>query len=127
MRVAAFGLDLVLLAGAPLLLATALDFGTLLVVADPPVWLGTSFHVAQILGVGLFLARDADGASPGKRIFGLRLVRPDGTPGGLFASLVRNALLLIPIWNLVELASVLVPVGPRRPGDGIAGTILVEG
>jgi uncharacterized RDD family membrane protein YckC len=126
MRIAAFGIDLLLVAGVPLLLATILDFGTLLVVAEPPDWLGITFHGAQIVAVCLFLSRDAGGASPGKRIFGLHLVRRDGVPSGLVASVLRNALLLVPIWNLVELLVVLRGVGTRRPGDRVAGTYLVE-
>ena len=126
MRIAAFGIDLLLVAGAPLLLATILDFGTLLVVAEPPVWLGMAFRGAQIVAVILFLSRDAGGASPGKTIFGLHLVRRDGIPSGLVASVLRNALLLVPIWNLVELLAVLRGVGTRRPGDRVAGTYLVE-
>ena len=127
MRIAALGIDLLLLAGIPLLLTTILVFGTLLFVADPPSWLALAFHGAQLLAIGLFLCRDAGGASPGKRIFGLRLVRRHGFPGGLLASVLRNVLLLVPIWNIVELLAVLFPVGPRRPGDRIAGTTLVEG
>ncbi|MEO6324331.1 MAG: RDD family protein [Thermoanaerobaculia bacterium] len=125
LRLAAFGVDLLLLSGAPLLLATILDFATLLVVAEPPAWLAIAFHAAQLIAVGLFLCRDAGGASPGKKIVGLYLVGGDGIPSGLLASLVRNAALLLPIWNVVELWAVLQG-SVRRPGDRVAGTFLVE-
>jgi uncharacterized RDD family membrane protein YckC len=125
MRAAAFGVDLVLVAGGPLLVASALVFG-IAALAEKPAGLDDGFRAAQILAVLLFLARDAAGGSPGKKLFGLRLVRGDGTPAGLGASLLRNLLLLVPGWNLVEIVSVMRRRDGRRPGDRLARTALVE-
>jgi len=76
--------------------------------------------------VCLFLLRDADGGSPGKRLFGLRLIRRGGARAGPLQSLLRNVMLLVPGWNLIELASLIRREDGRRPGDRAAGTALVE-
>lgn len=125
-RVAAFGIDLLLLAGLPLLLTTGVVFAVLVAVPAAPAPLGELFHAAQILAVVLFLFRDSAGTSPGKKLFGLRLVLRDGTSAGPGASLVRNILLLMPLWNLLEIAALLRRANMRRPGDRLAGTFLVE-
>jgi len=125
-RAAAFGVDLVVLAGAPLLLATAIVFGTLLATPDPPPSLSLGFRVAQGVFLLLFLLRDAGGASPGKRLLGLRVVSVAGGRVGLWQSFVRNLPLAVPGWNLVEAAMVLRRGRPSRPGDRLAGTTVVE-
>jgi len=127
MRAAAFGVDLVLVAGGPLLVASALVFGIAVVAAEAPAGLDDGFRAAQVLGVLLFLVRDAPGGSLGKKLFGLRLILPAGAPSGLAASLVRNLLLLVPGWNLIEITSVIRRRDGRRPGDRLAQTTLVEG
>lgn len=124
MRGAALGIDLVLLAGVPLLTATVIVFAVLLVVEEPPVYLAVGFRIAQAAFVGAFLVRDARaGLSPGKRLLGLRVQTRRG-PATLGASLLRNATLLIPLWNVVEAVS-LIRRG-ERPGDRLAGTTVVE-
>lgn len=126
MRAAAFGVDLLLVAGGPLLVASAIVFGIAAVAEEPPVGLDEGFRAAQILAILLFLLRDAAGGSPGKKLFGLRLIRRGGTPAGPVASLARNLTLFVPIWNLVEIVSVIHRRDGRRPGDKLAGTTLVE-
>ena len=126
-RAAAFGIDLVLLAGGPLLVAAVIVFGLLLANPDPPRGLSLGFRAAQALFVVLFLARDAGPGSPGKRLLGLRVVVPGGTSRGLRASVLRNLPLLFPLWNLVEAVEVIRRGDGRRPGDRIAGTRVVEG
>ncbi len=124
MRGAALGIDLVLLAGGPLLAATVIVFAILLVVEEPPVYLAVGFRVAQAAFVLAFLLRDArPGLSPGKRLLGLRVETRAG-PATLWTSLLRNATLLIPLWNVVE-AVILIRRG-GRPGDRLAGTKVVE-
>ena len=125
-RGAAFGVDLLLLAGGPLLLAAAVVFAVLLATPDPPLVLGRAFRVAQAVFLLLFLGRDTGGGSPGKRLLGLRIVRVDGARVSLTTSLVRNLPLLVPVWNLVEAASVLRRRDGRRPGDRAARTAVVE-
>jgi uncharacterized RDD family membrane protein YckC len=94
--------------------------------AEVPAGLDDGFRAAQVLAVLLFVARDASGGSPGKKLFGLRLIRPGGAPAGLGGSVLRNLPLLVPGWNLVEIASVIRRRDGRRPGDRLAGTSLVE-
>ncbi|HQR46702.1 MAG TPA: RDD family protein [Thermoanaerobaculia bacterium] len=125
-RAAAYGVDLLLLAGGPLLLSTLVVVVVLLHTADPPPSLGTGFYAAQGLSALLFLLRDTGGGSPGKRLFGLRLVREGGRPVGVLASFIRNLPMLVPGWNLFELLSVIRREGGRRGGDRMAGTTLVE-
>ena len=77
-RGAALGLDLLLLGGAPLLLSTAAVFGVLLAYPQRPPFLSWVFRGAQLLFLVIFLLRDSLDVSPGKRLFGLRVVRLDG-------------------------------------------------
>jgi uncharacterized RDD family membrane protein YckC len=125
-RAAAYGVDLLLLAGVPLLISTVAIVGILLWVDDPPTALGSGFLAAQAVFGVLFLLRDVGGQSPGKRLFGLRLVRQGGRPVGLFASVVRNLPMLVPGWNLLELLAVIRRPDGRRAGDRMAGTTLLE-
>lgn len=125
MRVAAFGVDLILVAGSPLLLASAIVLGVH-AAARESTGLDEGFRAAQVVAVGLFLFRDAGGGSPGKKLFGLRLIRAGGGAAGGLQSFLRNGTLLIPGWNLIELASLVRRRDGRRPGDRAAGTALVE-
>jgi uncharacterized RDD family membrane protein YckC len=125
MRAAAFGIDLILVAGIPLLLASLIVLGVQ-TASRAPAGLDAGFRAAQVLAACLFLLRDADGGSPGKRFFGLRLVRRGGRRAGPLQSVVRNLTLLIPGWNLIELTSLVRRDDGRRPGDRAAGTALVE-
>ncbi len=126
MRAAAFGVDLLLLTGGPLLVASAVVFVIAAAATEAPVGLDDGFRAAQTLAALLFLFRDAAGGSPGKKLFGLRLIRRGGEPAGLAASFARNLLLLVPGWNLIEIAQVIRRRDGRRPGDKLAGTTLVE-
>jgi uncharacterized RDD family membrane protein YckC len=125
MRAAAFGLDLLLVAGGPLLVASVVVFGIAAVSPGALVGLDDGFRAAQVLAGLLFLFRDAAGGSPGKKLFGLRLLR-NGVPAGPLASFAQNVVLLVPGWNLIEVASVIRRRDGRRPGDRLAGTTLVE-
>jgi uncharacterized RDD family membrane protein YckC len=126
MRIAAFGVDLFLVAGGPLLLASVIVLGVHMASREVPAGLDAGFRAAQAVAVGLFLFRDAGGGSPGKKLFGLRLIRKGGANAGVLQSLLRNATLLVPGWNLIEFTSVMRRRDGRRPGDRVAGTALVE-
>jgi uncharacterized RDD family membrane protein YckC len=125
-RAAAFGVDLLLLAGAPLLLSTTVIVVVLLATPEPPATLARGFYAAQAFFGLLFLMRDTGGASPGKRLFGLALRRGDGRRVTVATSLVRNFPMLVPGWNLIELFVVMRRPDGRRQGDRLAGTTLLE-
>lgn len=125
-RGAALGLDLLLLGGGPLLLSTAAVFGVLLAYPQQPPFLSWVFRGAQALFLVTFLLRDSLDVSPGKRLFGLRVVRLDGMRVTPLDSFVRNLPLVLPPWNLLECVPVLKGGGGRRSGDRMAGTRVVE-
>jgi uncharacterized RDD family membrane protein YckC len=126
LRAAAFGLDLVCLAGGPLLLATVVVFLVVLFAAEPPAGLPRVFRAAQVVFVVLFLLRDARGASPGKVLLGLSVVRSDGGRARPLDSVLRNLPLLVPGLNLLEAAAVARRPDSRRLGDRLAGTTVGE-
>jgi uncharacterized RDD family membrane protein YckC len=75
------------------------------------------------------LVQGVTGASPGKALLGIRVVREDGTTPGRLRSLVRvvawvvdSIVLLVP----VALWSAWFTPGHRRVGDWVAGTYVVR-
>ena len=126
LRAAALGLDLICLAGGPLLVATLIVFLVVLLAAEPPVGLPRVFRAAQVLFVVLFLLRDARGASPGKVLLGLSVARADGGPVRPLDSVLRNLPLLVPVLNLFEALAVVQRPDSRRLGDRLAGTTVGE-
>ncbi|MBL8112479.1 MAG: RDD family protein [Acidobacteria bacterium] len=126
LRALALGIDLFLFAGLPLLLSAFGVFLALLVSRAPSQGLDAVFHAAQVAFVIAFLVRDHGGASPGKRLLGLRVVTRDRRPPGLRASVLRNLPLVVPLWNLAEVWAVLRHPDMLRNGDRIAGTHLIE-
>ena len=124
LRVAAFLVDALTISLILILPASAVSYGM--------AWIGGSVKVIQIvwwvalavLLVGILLRDGLRGRSMGKRLLGLRLVTPKGEVCGYGRSVVRNFPLVIPGWNLVELA--LVISGRSRTGDRIARTTVTE-
>jgi uncharacterized RDD family membrane protein YckC len=82
------------------------------------------FAALSIIMLGMLIRDGWRGRSLGKQILGLRLLTPDDQPCGYLRSIVRNAGLLVPGWNLIEV--VLVIAGKRRLGDRIARTTVTE-
>ena len=69
------------------------------------------------------------GATPGKRLFGLRVVHDDGTPVGLLASAVRNlvrAADFLPVGYALGLLCTVSRPDFKRIGDVAAGTVVVH-
>lgn len=126
LRALALGIDLFLFAGLPFVLSAFGVFLALLFARAPSQGLDAVFHLAQAVFVVAFLIRDKGGASPGKRLLGLRVVTRDRRPPGLRASVLRNLPLLVPLWNLAEAWAVLRHPDMLRNGDRIAGTRLIE-
>ena len=76
----------------------------------------------------VFFELFGNGATPGKRVFGLQVIKQNGTPVDLAASLVRNLLRTadyLPFFFGVGLVSMLSNRGFRRLGDLAAGTLVV--
>lgn len=68
-------------------------------------------------------------ATPGKLVFGVRVVRADGSPRvGAAAVLVRNVMRIPDVFLCAPagLAVALMSVGRRRPGDMAARTLVVR-
>jgi uncharacterized RDD family membrane protein YckC len=80
------------------------------------------------IGVFYFLVRDTGGASIGKRIMGLRVVKYDDydRPANLVHSIARNITLLIPLLNILDVIYAFTDPKGRRVGDRFAGTVLTE-
>jgi uncharacterized RDD family membrane protein YckC len=69
-----------------------------------------------------------DGATPGKKAMGLRVVNDDGTPVQMAAAMIRNLLRaadFLPVLYGVGLASMLVNREFKRLGDLVAQTVVV--
>jgi uncharacterized RDD family membrane protein YckC len=126
LRAAAFGIDLIALAGGPLLVATIVVFLVGLFAPEPPPGLPWVFRAGQLAFVVLFLLRDGRGGSPGKRLVGLSVARADGVPVRSRDSALRNLPLLVPGLNLYEAAAVVRRPDSRRLGDRLAGTTVGE-
>ncbi len=79
-----------------------------------------------LLVIGMLLRDGYRGRSPGKRLFGLRIDTPDGEPCGWGRSVLRNLPLVVPGWNLVEVALVFFTYRSIRTGDRLARTRVVQ-
>lgn len=82
-------------------------------------------EVGYFVGWELLLS----GQTPGKRLFGLRVVRSGGLPLTPWASLVRNVLRAVdqlPIGYVVGLVSILMTPDGKRLGDVAADTIVAR-
>ena len=103
---------------------------------------GTLFFVLGDFGAGLYLLSwflvswfygvvfevFGNGATPGKRAQGLKVIHDDGTPIRLPASLIRNLLLVIdflPVFYVTGLVSMSLTARFCRLGDLVAGTLVV--
>jgi uncharacterized RDD family membrane protein YckC len=91
--------------------------------------LNVTVLVPAVVG-GSFLLRDLlfGGTSPGKRLVGLRVVRPNGDNRiGLGPALLRSLPLAFPVFGcLVEFVVASRSPGHRRLGDRLADTQVVE-
>ncbi len=69
------------------------------------------------------------GATPGKRVMGIRVVRDDGSRAGVLDSIVRNVVRVIdlmPGTYAVGIAAMLLSPAGKRLGDMAAGTAVIE-
>ncbi|MCA8979866.1 MAG: RDD family protein, partial [Planctomycetes bacterium] len=73
-------------------------------------------------GISVFM----DGASPGKRTLGLRVIGADGQPASAWQLLLRSFALVIDLTLSVGAILIFFSPRPRRLGDLVAGTIVVR-
>ena len=124
LRVAAFLVDALTIAIVLILPAALISYAL--------AWIGGSVKGIQIVWwvalailVLSILIRDGfRGRSVGKQLLGLKLLTRKGGRCGYFRSVVRNVPLVVPLWNLIEVAFVLA--GKPRTGDRIARTTVTE-
>ncbi len=79
-------------------------------------------------GYFVFFEFSRNGATPGKRVFGLRVVRTSGAPISLTQAVIRNVLRfvdMLPFTYGLGLASCLMTQKFQRLGDLAAGTVVV--
>ena len=91
---------------------------------------GAPFVVATVVGFLYYIGLEAlSGATLGKRIVGLRVVREDGGGIGWRESVIRNLLRLVDGLFLYLVGAVLVWTSAKRQrlGDRIAETVVVRG
>lgn len=67
-----------------------------------------------------------DGASPGKRTLGLRVIGADGRPASAWQLLLRTFALVIDLFLFLGAIMMFFAPRPRRLGDLVAGTIVVR-
>lgn len=122
-RAVAWLLDLVIRAVVLVVFAiVAVPFGGV----GQGVWLIVVFGISFVYPA-LFEALN-DGATPGKRAFGLCVVKSDGTPVDLSAAVTRNLLRTadwFPALNVLGLVTIVSSRSFQRLGDLAAGTVVV--
>jgi uncharacterized RDD family membrane protein YckC len=91
------------------------------------VWLILLFLVEWLYPVAFELW--AGGATPGKKLMGLRVVNDDGTPVSRWASVTRNLLRAVdflPVLYGIGFIAMLLNRDFKRLGDLVAGTVVVH-
>ena len=122
-RILAFLLDSVLIGviGLPFMLV-----GTF--VGDLAALLLLSAYVVLALGYALLL-EGLLGYTPGKYLFGLVVVKSDGSQCTIPASLLRNLAWIVdvlPTLNLVAMVSIYLTDDNQRVGDLVANTVVAK-
>lgn len=99
--------------------------------AESASWLAALFGLisfAFLWGYYIFFEMLWNGQSPGKRWFGLRVLRTDGTPIGLSEAIIRNLIRIVdflPAYYGVGVITMFLNERARRLGDLAAGTLVV--
>ncbi len=90
---------------------------------------GAPAFLLFLLGAAYFILCEAYlGGTVGKLALGMRVVKLDGSPCDLRASLIRNVLRIVdalPFLYIVGLVLVLTSDKKQRLGDRVAGTVVV--
>jgi len=121
------------LAGGTDLLIKGLLIGLVIIALSVLDVLALAFIIPIIalvlVGYDIAFETLAQGRTPGKRLNGLRVVRDSGGPVDLPSSAVRNVLRLIdgpPLSYAPTIVGVLVTRRNQRPGDLVAGTLVIR-
>ncbi len=111
------GIALVLLAGGAIAAGASPELAILVVV------------VASVLVIPVTVEVLWRGRSPGKALFGLRVVDRDGSPSTPRQAIVRGAVAIIDTYLSLGFLALTVATGTRdtqRPGDLAAGTVVIR-
>ncbi|ELZ91727.1 RDD domain-containing protein [Haloferax mucosum ATCC BAA-1512] len=88
------------------------------------------FLVAFVTFVGYFFLLEGlwDGQTVGKRLFGIKVVKEDGSACDIGSSLMRNLLRIIDgfFYYLIGFISMAISDKRQRVGDRLAGTVVVR-
>jgi uncharacterized RDD family membrane protein YckC len=109
--------------GAALLVAAIPLGGPIAVIVEAAV------PLLVYIGYDVLFESLGSGRTPGKRASGLRVLRADGGPEDVVASLIRNVLRLVdglPLSYVPGIVSILLTRRNQRLGDLAAGTIVVR-
>lgn len=89
---------------------------------------GMGFLVSLVSLVNLFLVQGITGATVGKHLVALRVVRADGQLAGFGRNAGRSAMMIVDSFcvGIVGLVTVLATKPHRRVGDMVAGTYVVH-
>jgi uncharacterized RDD family membrane protein YckC len=124
LRVAAFLVDALTIA-IVLILPAALISYAMAMIGGSLKGIQIVWWIALAILILSILIRDGfRGRSVGKQLLGLRLTTRKGGRCGYLRSVIRNLPLVVPLWNLIEVAFVLA--GKPRTGDRIARTLVTE-
>jgi uncharacterized RDD family membrane protein YckC len=118
----------------------AVAYFAYVLIGPPPLllWLSLSTVIKVVLIAGLFVFQWLywtlfevfwRGQTPGKRAMGIRIVRVDGAPIGIFESAVRNLLRYVdflPVAYGIGIVVMLADSKHRRLGDLAAGTLALK-
>jgi uncharacterized RDD family membrane protein YckC len=119
------------------ILAAMIDVALAIGLHISALWIlpGFAERIAWLVGIGYLVTRDSlpflEGQSVGKKAMKLRVMSMEGKPitGNWEAALIRNAILLIPVFPLIELIVLLTREGKpdqgRRLGDEWSKTKVV--
>jgi uncharacterized RDD family membrane protein YckC len=90
---------------------------------------GAPAFLGFLIGFLYYVASEAMyGATLGKMLLGLKVVKTDGSPIGWQASLIRNVLRIVDGFFVYLIGIILVMTSPtkQRLGDRVAGTVVVR-
>ncbi len=130
-RCFAYLLDLLARAGLLLLLAIPAGLASAFDDGGDGFRVGILLFAMFVIEWGYFVASELwwRGASLGKRVFGLRVVRQDGLPVRFNDSLIRNLLRaadFLPVGYALGLLAMVADQNFRRIGDLAAGTMVIH-